>query len=202
MLTVLIADHDTTRATQLEQAFRDQGYTVADVVNSAFELAAAVAKHSPDIIIMGADSPDRDTLEHLCIATQGCPRPVVMFTPDDTSESIRAALKAGVSAYIVDGLDTERIRIMVTHDVDEAVLLSDRIVMMTNGPAATIGEILTVDLDRPCDRLGLANDARYHHHGYWNSCISARCGLPPEQARFPVATRNRLSHYGATTRRA
>ncbi len=110
MLTVLIADHDTTRATQLEQAFRDQGYTVADVVNSAFELAAAVARHSPDIIIMGADSPDRDTLEHLCIATQGCPRPVVMFTPDDASESIRAALKAGVSAYIVDGLDTERIR--------------------------------------------------------------------------------------------
>jgi len=42
------------------------------------------------------------------------------------------------------------------------VLLSDRIVMMTNGPAATIGEILTVDLPQPRDRLALANDARYH----------------------------------------
>jgi nitrate/nitrite transport system ATP-binding protein len=52
--------------------------------------------------------------------------------------------------------------VMVTHDVDEAVLLSDRIVMMTNGPAATIGEILTVDLPKPRDRLALANDARYH----------------------------------------
>jgi nitrate/nitrite transport system ATP-binding protein len=51
--------------------------------------------------------------------------------------------------------------VMVTHDVDEAVLLSDRVVMMTNGPAATIGEILTVDLPRPRDRLALANDARY-----------------------------------------
>ena len=110
MLTVLIADHDTTRATRLEQAFRDQGYAVADVVNSAFELTAAVAKHAPDIIIMGTDSPDRDTLEHLCIATRDCPRPVVMFTQDDASESIRAALKAGVSAYVVDGLDAERIR--------------------------------------------------------------------------------------------
>ena len=51
--------------------------------------------------------------------------------------------------------------VMVTHDVDEAVLLSDRIVMMTNGPAATIGEILHVPLARPRDRLALAHDATY-----------------------------------------
>ncbi|WP_028997530.1 ABC transporter ATP-binding protein [Azohydromonas australica] len=51
--------------------------------------------------------------------------------------------------------------VMVTHDVDEAVLLSDRIVMMTNGPAATIGEIATVDLERPRDRVALAEDLRY-----------------------------------------
>jgi nitrate/nitrite transport system ATP-binding protein len=50
---------------------------------------------------------------------------------------------------------------MVTHDVDEAVLLSDRIVMMTNGPAATIGEILEVNLPRPRKRLELAHDAAY-----------------------------------------
>ncbi|MDX1915455.1 MAG: ABC transporter ATP-binding protein [Methylophilus sp.] len=53
--------------------------------------------------------------------------------------------------------------IMVTHDVDEAVLLSDRIVMMTNGPSATIGEILPVDLARPRKRLELAEDAHYNH---------------------------------------
>ena len=51
--------------------------------------------------------------------------------------------------------------VMVTHDVDEAVLLSDRIVMMTNGPAATIGEVLTVDLPRPRNRVALAEDPRY-----------------------------------------
>ena len=51
--------------------------------------------------------------------------------------------------------------IMITHDVDEAVLLSDRIVMMTNGPAATIGEVLDVALERPRDRLSLTNDATY-----------------------------------------
>lgn len=53
--------------------------------------------------------------------------------------------------------------IMITHDVDEAVLLSDRIVMMTNGPAATIGEILEVNLERPRDRLALAEDPEYTH---------------------------------------
>lgn len=54
--------------------------------------------------------------------------------------------------------------VMVTHDVDEAVLLSDRIVMMTNGPAATVGEILSVTLARPRDRLALANDPEYHRY--------------------------------------
>ena len=52
---------------------------------------------------------------------------------------------------------------MITHDVDEAVLLSDRIVMLTNGPSATIGEILTVDLPRPRERLALAENPHYHH---------------------------------------
>jgi nitrate/nitrite transport system ATP-binding protein len=53
--------------------------------------------------------------------------------------------------------------IMVAHDVDEAVLLSDRIVMMTNGPSATIGEILTVDLPKQRNRLALAEDKTYNH---------------------------------------
>ena len=52
--------------------------------------------------------------------------------------------------------------VMVTHDVDEAVLLSDRVVMMTNGPAAQIGEILAIDLPRPRERLALAHDSKYH----------------------------------------
>ncbi|KJR24964.1 MULTISPECIES: ABC transporter ATP-binding protein [Vibrio] len=54
--------------------------------------------------------------------------------------------------------------IMITHDVDEAVLLSDKIVMMTNGPAATIGEVLHIDLPRPRDRVALAENAQYQHY--------------------------------------
>lgn len=54
--------------------------------------------------------------------------------------------------------------IMITHDVDEAVLLSDRIVMMSNGPAATVGQILHIELDRPRERLALADEPRYNHY--------------------------------------
>jgi len=54
--------------------------------------------------------------------------------------------------------------IMITHDVDEAVLLSDRILMMSNGPAATLGAVLEVDLPRPRDRLGLAEDPAFNHY--------------------------------------
>ncbi|HSV71224.1 MAG TPA: ABC transporter ATP-binding protein [Methylibium sp.] len=78
------------------------------------------------------------------------------------------ALDALTRAHLQDELlkivaRTKSTVVMVTHDVDEAVLLSDRIVMMTNGPAATIGEILTVDLPRPRNRVELAEDPAYMH---------------------------------------
>ncbi|WMW80328.1 ABC transporter ATP-binding protein [Undibacterium cyanobacteriorum] len=76
------------------------------------------------------------------------------------------ALDALTRAHLQDELlrivaQTQSTVVMVTHDVDEAVLLSDRIVMLSNGPAATIGEILEVDLPRPRDRVALADNARY-----------------------------------------
>ncbi len=79
------------------------------------------------------------------------------------------ALDALTRAHLQDELmrivaDTQSTVVMITHDVDEAVLLSDKIVMMTNGPAATIGEILEVKLAKPRDRLALAEDTDYHHY--------------------------------------
>jgi nitrate/nitrite transport system ATP-binding protein len=76
------------------------------------------------------------------------------------------ALDALTRAHLQDELlkivaKTQSTVVMVTHDVDEAVLLSDKIVMLTNGPAATIGEVLSVELARPRERVALANDAQY-----------------------------------------
>lgn len=77
------------------------------------------------------------------------------------------ALDALTRAHMQDSLmeiqdELRNTVIMITHDVDEAVLLSDRIVMMTNGPAATVGEILNVNLPRPRNRLTLAQDPEYN----------------------------------------
>ncbi len=78
------------------------------------------------------------------------------------------ALDALTRAHLQDSLmdiqaDLNNTVIMITHDVDEAVLLSDKIVMMTNGPAATIGEVMPVTLERPRKRLDLAHDQHYNY---------------------------------------
>lgn len=79
------------------------------------------------------------------------------------------ALDALTRAHLQDSLmeiqkDLNNTVIMITHDVDEAVLLSDRIIMMTNGPAATVGEDLAINLPRPRDRVTLADDPDYVHY--------------------------------------
>lgn len=79
------------------------------------------------------------------------------------------ALDALTRAHLQDSImeihaDLGNTVVMITHDVDEAVLLSDRIVMMTNGPSATIGEILDIELARPRDRLALADNPQYNHY--------------------------------------
>ncbi len=73
------------------------------------ELYAAVEKLKPDVIIISSDSPSRDAIEHIALLNQAAPRPVVMFSGDRSSDTIRAAIRAGVSAYVVDGLSAERL---------------------------------------------------------------------------------------------
>ena len=93
-----------------------------------------------------------------CLAMQ--PKVLLMDEPF-------GALDALTRAHLQDSLmdiqnELGNTVVMITHDVDEAVLLSDRIVMMTNGPAASIGEVLDINLPRPRDRLALAEDVQYN----------------------------------------
>ena len=66
-----------------------------------------------NVILIDTDSPSRDTLEHLATMNKDMPRPIVMFTQEDGRDNIRDAVKAGVSAYIIDGLDPKRIKPIV-----------------------------------------------------------------------------------------
>ncbi len=87
------------------------------------------------------------------------PQVLLMDEPFGALDALtRAKLQDELLAIVANTRSTV---VMVTHDVDEAVLLSDKIVMMTNGPAATVGEILQVDLPRPRSRVELAEDSRY-----------------------------------------
>lgn len=112
-LSVLLVDDDPERAAIVEPALREAGYDVVTVVDSAAAMLAQVRARRPDVIIIDRDSPDRDTLEHVCMITRDDPRPIVMFTQDQDRTLMRAALEAGVSAYVVDGLSVERVRPIV-----------------------------------------------------------------------------------------
>lgn len=109
MLKVMIVDEVLERAEALQRALVQSGYEVIAYMPSAFDLHRQVSALQPDIVIIDTDSPDRDTLENLCVVSRDEPRPVVMFTHDGDSEKIRAATQAGVSAYVVNGMAAERI---------------------------------------------------------------------------------------------
>ena len=76
-------------------------------------LSDQVLATKPDVIFIQADSPSRDTLEHLATMNRDCPRPVLLFSQDTDSEMIRRAVKAGVSSYVVDSVTPERLDSLV-----------------------------------------------------------------------------------------
>ena len=110
MLRVMIVDEKPERAALLEDALHSSGYDVVARVAANEDLQVRIVESQPDVIVIDVDSPDRDTLEHMCCIGHASQRPVVMFTHDDDKEKIRIAMRAGVSAYIVNGLSNERIK--------------------------------------------------------------------------------------------
>ncbi|KPK52470.1 MAG: hypothetical protein AMJ84_05480 [Acidithiobacillales bacterium SM23_46] len=109
-MRVLLVDGDQERAETLSETLRQAGHEVVGHFSEAIDLLSRVREAKPDVIIIDHDSPDRDTLEHVCMVTRDDPRPIVMFTQDREGVMIREAVKAGVSAYVVDGLAPDRLR--------------------------------------------------------------------------------------------
>jgi two-component system, response regulator / RNA-binding antiterminator len=109
-LKILLVDDNRGRSAILEQALRDNGQQVIAIVNSGENLSAQVSALHPDVIIIDLESPDRDTLEQMRSISRDNPKPVVMFSEDKDVESIKQAIAAGVSAYVVNGLNDKRIK--------------------------------------------------------------------------------------------
>jgi len=112
-MRVLVVDESPERADILRDGLRRAGYEVSASLSSPVSLLATIEQLKPDVIVIDTESPSRDVLEHLVVMTQHTPRPVVMFSSDGAPETIREAVRAGVSAYVVDGLDPNRIRAIV-----------------------------------------------------------------------------------------
>ncbi|MGB9493887.1 MAG: ANTAR domain-containing protein, partial [Azonexus sp.] len=113
MLTVLVIDESRTRAGEICAGLALAGYQVAAILAGADNLTAEVKRLQPDVILIDTESPSRDTLENLAVMNKAMPRPVIVFTQEDAREPMRDALKAGVSAYVVDGLEPKRIKTIV-----------------------------------------------------------------------------------------
>jgi response regulator NasT len=112
-MRVLIVDESPERAVVLRDGLERAGYEVAAALAASIELLRAVEQVRPDVIIIDTDSPSRDVLEHVVMISRDEPRPIVMFSTDDAPETIRDAVRAGVSAYVVDGLDAARVKSIV-----------------------------------------------------------------------------------------
>jgi response regulator NasT len=97
----------------LRDGLQRAGYEVTASLSSPIALLRTIDELKPDVIVIDTESPSRDVLEHLVVMSQHTPRPVVMFATDSAPEKIREAVRAGVSAYIVDGLEASRVKAIV-----------------------------------------------------------------------------------------
>ncbi|OXH83937.1 response regulator, partial [Burkholderia multivorans] len=102
-LRVLLVTDTDKPIGELRTALAQRGYDMLADVATPARLPAAVEEQRPDVVIIDTDSPSRDTLEQLAVMHATAPRPVVMFSHDADQALIRAAVGAGVSAYLVEG---------------------------------------------------------------------------------------------------
>jgi response regulator NasT len=107
---VMLIDAHAGRSAILEQALSDAGYQITVRTASTDRLLQQVREARPDVILIDIDLPDRDTLEQLREIGQDQPRPIVMFAERSDPETTAAALRAGVSAYVVDDINPRRLQ--------------------------------------------------------------------------------------------
>ncbi|GAB5451280.1 MAG: ANTAR domain-containing protein [Halioglobus sp.] len=106
-------DDDRSRASAVEARLCAVGFHVLSIISTAAGLLYQVAQREPDVVIIALDSPDRDVLESLSIASAHNPRPVVMFSESGDKQFINEAIRAGVTAYQAEDISAERVRVAI-----------------------------------------------------------------------------------------
>jgi len=111
-LTILIVSPSRRRLDNLMEALAASApeHRLVGRLDRAIDLPAWVEELEPDAIIMDTESPSRDTLEQVVVMSERTPRPIVMFSQDESQDTMRRAVSAGVACYVVNGLEGERIQ--------------------------------------------------------------------------------------------
>lgn len=109
MLRVLLVNDTNKQVGSLRTALVQAGCEVVEEVSSALMIPKRVAELKADVVIIDTESPSRDVLEQICVMTQYAPHPIVMVSEDTQPAAIKAAIKAGVSAYVVEDIDAGRL---------------------------------------------------------------------------------------------
>jgi response regulator NasT len=109
-LKVMLIDEARERSRSIADILKSIDCDVIAIVTPENDLLEQVENHQPDIVIIDIDLPDRDILENLRNVQSSLPRPMIMFSQDDNGHTIRRAVQAGVSAYVVDGIQAARVR--------------------------------------------------------------------------------------------
>lgn len=113
VLTVMLVNDGSGKAAALKQALAAAGVRVVAEVEANLHLADVLAAARPDVVLIDSDAPSRDMLEQVCVMGDQHGQPVVMFTGDDNRDTIRAALQAGVAAYVVGEVEASRIQALL-----------------------------------------------------------------------------------------
>ena len=109
-LSILVIDENRIRAAVIEAGLREAGHDHVTVIHDVAGIARRIAEIEPDVIVIDLENPNRDMLENMFQLSRAVKRPIAMFVDRSDRASIEAAVDAGVSAYIVDGLRQERVK--------------------------------------------------------------------------------------------
>ena len=109
-LSIVVVERDRQRALMIVDGLREAGAFEVFVIGEEIGLARRIAERNPDLVLIDAGNPSRDVLEDLTLASAPMERPVAMFVDQSDAALTQAAIEAGVSAYVVDGLRAERIK--------------------------------------------------------------------------------------------
>ncbi len=109
-LSILVIDDNRIRASIIEEGLREAGHTAVQVIIDIDDVARRIEQIAPDVVIIDLENPNRDVLEHFFALSRALQRPIAMFVDKSDPSSIEAAVDAGVSAYVIDGLRKDRVK--------------------------------------------------------------------------------------------